>query len=75
MPSELVLQVSPRFFTLAVARLSIMTTISRAMRALDGAGGKVRRPPGRRERLYHEPDAVGWDPARDPGQAARAGLK
>lgn len=29
-------------------------------RALDGAGGEVRRPPGRHERLYHEPETAGW---------------
>ena len=29
-------------------------------RAFDGAGGKVRRPPGRHERLNHEPETAGW---------------
>jgi serine-type D-Ala-D-Ala carboxypeptidase (penicillin-binding protein 5/6) len=29
-------------------------------RVLDGAGGEVRRPPGRHERLYHEPETMGW---------------
>ena len=29
-------------------------------RVLDGAGGEVRRSLGRHERLYHEPETMGW---------------
>jgi hypothetical protein len=34
--------------------------------ALDGAGGEVRMPPGRHERLYHEPETVGWTQDEQP---------
>ena len=47
------------------ARYAIAWPASKVLSALvqltlDGAGGEVRRPPGRHERLYHEPETVGW---------------
>ncbi len=47
------------------ARYAIAWPASRVLsalvgRTLEGAGGEVRRTPGRHERLYHEPETVGW---------------
>src|SRR3712207_8497727 len=47
------------------ARYAIAWPASRVLsalvgRTLEGAGGEVRTPPGRHERLYHEPETVGW---------------